>query len=61
MKRYFCCFFSRDLTVIEKRDVVIEYLNDISPFVNLTKNEVSVIQNKIMERKCYRKDLYENI
>jgi hypothetical protein len=61
MKRYFCCFLPRDLTVIEKRDVVVEYLDDISPFVNLTKNEIVVIQNKIMERKCYRKDLYENI
>lgn len=61
MKSWFCCIFPRELTLIEKKFIVIEYLNDLSPFVNLSPGEIDVIQKKIMERKCARKDLYQNI
>ena len=61
MKKWFCFCFQRELTVIEKRYFIVKYLNDIVPFVNLSQNEVDVIKCKMMERKCSRKDLYQNI
>lgn len=61
MKKWFCCLFSRELTIIEKRDFIVEYLNDVVPFVNLSQEEANLIQSKIMERKIFRKDLYQNI
>lgn len=61
MKKWFCFCFKRDLTIIEKRDFIVEYLNDIVPFVNITHEEAQVVQSKVMQRKQSCKDLYQNI
>jgi hypothetical protein len=61
MKKWFYFCFQRELTIIEKRDFILEYINDIVPFVNLSQEDTDSIKCKLMERKCSRKDLYQNI
>ena len=61
MKKWFCFCFQRDLTIIEKRDFIVEYLDDVVPFVNLSQEEAQSIKSKVMQRKKSRGDIYHNV
>ena len=40
MKKWFCFCFQRDLTIIEKRDFIVEYLDDVVILVITTRSTI---------------------